>query len=561
MSLSCKVIIGIAWSFCAAIAHAVDHGYAKTTASGSGAVASVNPIATQAGLDAFDKGGNALDAALAVAFTLGVVDSHNSGIGGGCFILVHTKQGQTFAIDGREMAPGLARKDMFLRKGKVVDSLSKDGALAVGIPGSVAALHHLQAMGGALTFADVLYPAAQIAEQGFAIDKVYANRLASHSQQLAAFEASAQIFLDAQGRPKKAGDSIIQKDLARTYRALAKRGPDYFYRGAFADAVGAWMRQNNGIVRATDFEHYQLVLRTPVRTKFNGYDIVGFPPPGSGGVHIAQILNILEQFKLETLTDVDRYHVVIEAMKLAFADRAHWLGDPDFVSVPKNLISKKYGRYLAEKIHLDKASDVEMYSVPEEAAKTLFGKHTTHIATADKEGNWVAITTTLNTSFGSKVIVPGTGVLLNNQMDDFVAQPGTPNAYGLIGAEANSIAAGKRPLSSMSPTIVFKNGKPLLTLGAAGGPTIISQVLQTLVNRLVLGKSLEEAMAMVRVHQQWKPGDVFIDNFAADELTQGLEKKGHKLTILPPMGATQGIAVNKGQLIPVTEPRLISENR
>ncbi len=535
--------------------------YARTTKDGRGAVASVNPIATQAGIDAFVAGGNAIDAALAVAFTLGVVDSHNSGIGGGCFIVVRQADGTVLAIDGREMAPAKAHRDMFKRDGKVDPSLSKTGALAIGIPGSVAALHHVQKSGGKLSFEQVVLPAAAIADQGFAVDSVFASRLLRNALSVKKFPATAAIFLNDKGVPLQTGDTLVQKDLAATYRKLAKEGPDYFYQGAFAQAVDKWMKANGGIVTQKDFSNYKVLQREPVISQFGEYRIVGFPPPSSGGVHVAQILNILSHFPLADLSEVDRYHVIIEAMKLAFADRAYWLGDPDFAKVPKGLIDAGYAKSLANTISLKGASKVRQHSVPPKADSELFGKHTTHISTADKDGNWVAITTTLNTSFGSKVVIPGTGVLMNNQMDDFSAQPGMPNAYGLVGAEANSVQAGKRPLSSMSPTLVFKGEAPVLSVGAAGGPTIITQVLQTLVNHLILQKPLEEAMRTVRVHHQWLPDQVYYDHFADKALLKGLEKKGHRLKVWPPFGATQAITLGAGGFTAVTEPRLVDGMR
>ncbi|VUD69046.1 Gamma-glutamyltranspeptidase [Thalassocella blandensis] len=535
--------------------------FARTTLDGKGAVASVHPLATQAGLDAFAKGGNAIDAALAVAFTLGVVDSNNSGIGGGCFILVRQADGSIMAIDGREIAPAAATRDMFLKNGKAEASLSKTGALAIGVPGSVAAFDYLQQHSGKLNFSDVILPAATLAEKGFPISDVMAKRLQRTYEDLQKFPASAEIFLHKDGSAKKRGETLIQKDLAETYRNLAKEGPDYFYKGEFASAVSQWMKQNDGLVTQKDFRNYQLLLRNPVKTKFKQYDVLGFPPPSSGGVHVAQILNMMEQYDLPSMSEVQRYHVLIEAMKLAFADRAHWLGDPAFAKVPKGLIAKSYAKQLAEKISLKKAQPVESFHVPPGAESELFDKHTTHIATADKEGNWVAITTTLNTSFGSKVTIPGTGVLMNNQMDDFSAQPGVPNAFGLVGSEANSVRGGKRPLSSMSPTLVLYKNQPVMTVGAAGGPTIITQVVQALMNRLALDYSLEESLQAVRVHHQWRPDMVYIDGFATDAFKSALAKYGHTLKIWPPFGATQAIAIQDGEFQAVAEPRLVSGDR
>lgn len=522
-----------------------------------GAVATVNAMATQAAEDAFAKGGNAIDAALAAAFTLGVVDSHNSGIGGGCFILVRWADGRVQAIDGREMAPSKAHRDMYLRNGEIDTQLSKAGALAPGVPGSVGALYHLQQSGGKLSWADVILPAADIAEDGFAVGPSLANRLSRTAESLQKFPASAAIFLDPQGQPWPAGRKLVQKDLATTYRKLAEQGPGYFYGGEFAKAVERWMQANGGVLTAEDFARYQVKIRQPVQSRYRGYQIYGFPPPSSGGVHVAQMLNILENFDLPELQAGDRYHLIAEAMKLAFADRAYWLGDTDYVDVPiGGLISTRYARQLAQQINMNKTLiEVEHGQPPTAAA--LFDKHTTHLTTADAEGNWVAITTTVNTSFGSKVTVPGTGVLLNNQMDDFSSQPGVPNAFGLVGAEANRIEPGKRPLSSMSPTIVMNDqGEPVMTVGAAGGPTIITQVLQALVYTLTFDKPLEEAIASARIHHQWKPGILFLEKTIGSEVRQVLEDKGHQTRDMGFLGASQGISFRNGHFEAVTEPRI-----
>ena len=536
-------------------AGALASGYAETTTSGHGAVASVNPLATQVGLDVFARGGNALDAAAAVAFALGVVDSHNSGIGGGCFILVHTASGETYAFDGREMAPGGATRDMFIQNGEAVSDLSKTGALAIGVPGSVAALFQMQKRGGKLRFKDVLLPSATLAEQGFPIDKVLAVRLAKTAPKLAQFPPSAAIFMPS-GKALAEGDLLVQKDLAHTYRLLAKHGPKYFYQGEFAQRVHAWMSKHGGIVTQKDFANYAVIERAPIQTDAGPFTVLGFPPPSSGGVHVAQILAMLDANDVSSMKEADRYHYIIEANKLAFADRAEWLGDSDFVSVPRGLIDPKYMQKRGAEIHATKATGDVRFGLPPSYKTDIFSKHTTHVATADTAGNWVAITTTLNTSFGSKVTIPGTGVLMNNQMDDFSAQPGVPNAFGLVGAEANAVAPGKRPLSSMSPTIVMRDGKPVMTLGAAGGPTIISQVSQTIFNHLFLKKPLSQAMSAPRVHHQWKPNMVFIDKFASEGLHSELEARGHILKVWPAFGATQAISLDKGKLVAESEPRI-----
>jgi len=357
------------------------------------------------------------------------------------------------------------------------------------------------------------------------------------------------------------GETLEQPDLARTYRGIAEHGTSYFYRGPFAAAVSAWMAGHGGLLSADDFAAYQPILREPLITTYRGRTIVGFPPPSSGGVHVAEILNILENFDVEAIfrRDVGQYqHLLAEAMKLAFADRAYWLGDPDFARVPRGLIDKDYAKSLAAKIDLAKATAVAHHGTPPAADESVFLKHTTHVATADAEGNWVAMTQTINTSYGSKVIVPGTGVVLNNQMDDFAIAPGTPNSFGLIGAEANAVAPRKRPLSSMSPTIVLENGQPVLTLGAAGGPTIISQVAQALVRRLDLNLPLDQALAQPRVHHQWSPDAVRIESRLDDSLQKALTSRGHKLTPISNMGVTQAIELDRasGRFLGLHDPRI-----
>lgn len=536
--------------------------YAEVTESGYGAVATVQPRATEAAMKAYAEGGNAVDAAVAAVLTLGVVDGHNSGIGGGLFAVVHWSDGRVEAIDGREMAPAAAHRDMYVREGEYRPELSKRGPLAVGIPGSVVALDYMMKKGGKASLARHLNAAADLAESGFAIDGIFARRLKRHTEDLSSYPGTAAIFLDAQGQPWPVGHRLKQPDLAKTYRAIAEDGTSYFYGGDFARAVGQWMERNGGLITREDFADYELIRRRPVVSEYRGYSVYGFPPPSSGGVHVAQMLNILEGYDLSALSEADRYHLLAEVMKLAFADRAYWLGDPAFAKVPKGLISEAYAQTLRARVSLEEAAGVPDYSTPPQAQEDLFGKHTTHVATADKDGNWVAITSTVNTNFGSKVVVPGTGVILNNQMDDFSAQPGEPNAYGLIGAEANSIAPGKRPLSSMSPTVLTRDGKPVLTLGAAGGPTIITQVLQTLVNHIDLGMGLEDAMRMARIHHQWRPNELFVEKTLVDPLREALREKGHSLRQLGDYGSTQAIGLDEhGDFVSVAEPRLKERNR
>ena len=529
------------------------------TAEGSrGMVASVNPIATRAGVDALNAGGNAIDAAVAVAVTLGVVDGHNSGIGGGCFMLIRTADGKIVALDGREMAPARATRDMFIRNGHGDPTLSQTGALASGVPGSVAVYDYALSHFGKRKFADALTPAAEIAERGFALDRAYARKLAATASLLAKFDESRRVLLNADGTPRVEGDVLKLPDLAATYRGIARDGAAYFYKGPVARAVGEWMAANGGIVTADDFAKYELKVREPLRSTYRGRTIVGFPPPSSGGVHVAEILNILEPFDLKSMDEATRVHVTAEAMKRAFADRAFWLGDPDFVRVPTGLIDRDYAASLARQIDVAHASTKVDHGTPPKVDEDVVGKHTTHIAVADDAGNWVALTATVNTSFGSKVIVPGTGVILNNQMDDFSIEPGVANYFGLVGAEANAVAPGKRPLSSMSPTIVLgADGKPLMTLGAAGGPKIITQVALVLSNVLDRGDDLPTAMARPRFHHQWSPDSLWIESTEDAGVRDALKAMGHTLDVAEPVGATQAIArTPDGGLIGVSEPRL-----
>jgi gamma-glutamyltranspeptidase/glutathione hydrolase len=530
-------------------------------ANDTGAVATVNPLATQAGMDALARGGNAIDAAVAAALTLGVVDGHNSGIGGGAFVLIHWEDGSIEAIDGREMAPIAAHKDMYVREGKAVPELSQTGALAVGVPGSLAAYDHLIRRGGKLTLSDALQPGASLAIKGFPIDTVYANRIKRVAEKVKLFPASTALLFNKEGGPLNEGDILVQPDLALTYFNIATEGIDYFYRGDFAKLVAAWMAENGGLVTADDFNNYQLKFRRPVETVYKNYRIIGFPPPSSGGVHVAQILNMLAYYDVAALPKSEYFHLLSESMKRAFADRAYWLGDPDFSAVPRGLIDNDYAKQLMSNYDPARAKPVSGHGSPPEQDTDLFGKHTTHIAAADTQGNWIAITTTLNTSFGSKVNVPGTGVFLNNQMDDFSIQSGVPNAFGLIGQEANSIAPGKRPLSSMSPTIVLKDARPILTLGAAGGPTIITQVVQAIVNHLDFKMPLEKALAAPRIHHQWSPDILFVEPTINKDILAALTKKGHQLKTRTHLGSTQAIGLNKkGGFISVTEPRIQKTN-
>jgi gamma-glutamyltranspeptidase/glutathione hydrolase len=521
-----------------------------------GVVASGHPLATRAGLNALHAGGNAIDAAVAVGLTLGVVDGHNSGIGGGCFMLIRLADGKFAALDGRETAPAAATRDMYVRNGRADTRLSQTGPLAVAVPGQLAAFEYALKKHGRKTLKDLLLPAADLAETGFIVSDDYAERLKATAEEMRRFPASRAIFFRG-NRTLQAGDWLKQPDLAATYRAIAVRGSDWFYRGPFAQATANWMKENGGILTAADFARYRVLRRRPIATTYRGYQIVTFPPPSSGGVHLAQMLQMLETFDLKRLDEATRLHVVAETMKRAFADRAFWLGDPAFARVPRGLVSRQYAASLAAQIDLRRATDVPGHGQPPRWQRDVFPKHTTHFSVADAEGNWVACTATLNTTFGSKVVIPGTGVVMNNEMDDFSIQPGVPNAFGLIGAEANAVAPGKRPLSSMTPTIVLKDGRPIYALGASGGPRIISTVLLELVALLDLGLSPAEAVAAPRLHHQWSPDELVVEPTLPSHLKTALEARGHRVTVREKLAISQIVARAPGQnhFIGVADPR------
>ena len=524
-------------------------------------MASVQPLATQAGLDALKAGGNAIDAAAAVALTLGVVDGHNSGIGGGCFFLARLSDGTYIALDGRETAPAKATRDMYLKDGKPVEELSKTGPLASATPGALAVYEEAVRKHGKLPFSKAFEAGIRHANAGFPIDRVYAKKLAGQSTNLALFPSSKAIFLKPNGSPYLEGEQIVQKDLAESYRSIAKNGKEWFYRNSFPKSVEKYMKANGGIVTAKDFKEYQIKERIPLTSSYRGWTILGFPPPSSGGVHIAQMLNILEAMgtKIPKPGTPEFFHRMTEVMKLAFADRAYWLGDPAFVNVPKGLTNSVYAKELVAKIDSNKATTVE-HGTPPDWQNNCFEKHTTHFCVADAEGNWVSCTATVNTAFGSKVVIPGTGILMNNQMDDFAVAPGVPNHFKLVGGEANAIAPGKRPLSSMSPTLVMKDDHVVMAIGAAGGPTIISQVLLGLSYALDAKMKPAEVVAQPRFHHQWSPDQIRMEKSVPPETREKLKSMGHAIDDAEDFGTSQILIQNSdGSFSGATDPRCVGQ--
>ena len=532
------------------------------TATGQNVAATVHPIASKAAASMMANGGNAIDAAIAAALCLSVVDGHNSGIGGGCLMLIHTSDGSSHAIDGREKAPMAASKDMFLKQGTADVRLSQDGPLACGTPGMVAALKSAHSRFGKLPWATLFQPAIRAAFDGFPVSRSVHNTLKEEQKTIARFPASAKILLKPDGGLYEVGERLVQRDLANTLEQIANQGADWFYQGQFASLSAAHIQQQGGVLSASDFEQYRAIDREPLRTSYRGYQVIGFPIPSSGGIHIRQMLQILSRFPLKELygqgNAVNFYHVLAESMKLAFADRAYYLGDSDFVEVPTFLTSSEYTDELAKRIDVEKSSVVPGHNDSKGKVFDDNKKHTTHMTTADRDGNWVALTATVNTSWGNKMIVPGTGVVLNNQMDDFSISPGVPNAFGLIGSKANSIEPGKRPLSSMSPTMVFDlQDQPVMTCGAAGGPRIINATLQTLLRCLDLGAPIGDAIAASRLHHQWQPDILSCEGRLGEpfdrveqqpnQLIDQLKTKGHDIKLAGTLAIVQGIQRVPGQ--------------
>ena len=501
-------------------------------------VTSADGMATQVGVDVLKRGGNAVDAAAAVALALGVTESFSSGIGGGCFMLIRMADGRAVAIDGREMAPGRATRLMYVPKDTSKSStLSTEGSLASGTPGELAALDLAIRTYGKLTLSDDISGAIALADTGFVVNMRYARALKSEKELLQKFPGTKAIFFKNDKTPFEFGDRLVQKDLAHTMKRIQSEGIRAFYSGQIPQTVEAYMKANGGILTAKDFADYKPMTREPVRGTYKGYEVISMPPPSSGGIHVIQILNLLEPYDLKFLGagSSEELHLIAEAMQIAFADRAEYLGDPDFVKVPvAGLLSKDYANerrsHISELDHEKLASAgkpgvymaMDTSSVPPRS-------HTTHLCVVDSMGNMVSVTATINTPFGSGVIVPGTGFFLNNQMDDFVTWPGKPNFFGLVGSAANEIAPGKRPLSSMSPTIVLKNNKPWMVVGSMGGPRIITSVVLTLLNVIDHGMNVQEAMDFPRIHQQWVPDELYVEPDIPVDVLANLRNKGHNV--------------------------------
>jgi gamma-glutamyltranspeptidase / glutathione hydrolase len=510
-------------------------------------VSSADAMATEVGVNVLRQGGNAVDAAAAVALALGVTESYSSGIGGGCFILIRMADGTAVCVDGRETAPARATRLMYVPRDTAKPSnLSTEGVLASATPGELAALELAVRTYGRLPFANAFDGAIALADTGFMVNMRYARALKSNAELLARFPGSKAVFFDDDGQPLQFRDRLVQTDLANTMRRVQSEGIDVFYSGPFANDVDKFMRANGGVLSSADFARYHPIVRQPVRGTYRGYEVLSMPPPSSGGIHVIQILNLLEPYNLNMFGagSSDALHFIAEAMQIAFADRAEFLGDPDFIKVPAaGLVSKEYAAerrtsisYLAHE-KLSKAGDPWSF----DGTDTTGAKHTTHLCVVDSFGNAVSLTATVNTPFGSGVIVPGLGFLLNNEMDDFVTWPGHPNYFGLVGNAANEIEPGKRPLSSMSPTILVKDNKPFLIVGSMGGPRIITSVVLTLLNTLEFGMNLQEAVDAPRIHQQWIPDVLYTESDHPNDVLSALRLKGHNVRPQPRWAAVTAI--------------------
>src|SRR5256714_4229236 len=527
-------------------------GRAKATTGAPAMVVSGHPLASEVGIEVLKQGGNAIDAAVAVGFALEVVLPEAGNIGGGGFLVYRDTSGRVRALDYREMAPAGASRDMYLDSAGHVTEQSLTGHLASGVPGSVAGMYEAWKSAGHLPWAKVLAPAIRLAHE-HTLDAARSRSIAEEAERLALFPASAQQFL-AGGHAPAPGAKFHQPELARTLQLIADSGPSAFYQGQIADLIAAEMQRGHGLITKDDLKRYKPKWRTPVQISYRGYTIYSMPPASSGGVTMGEILNIMEGYDaLPPFGSAGYVHLEVEAMRRAFMDRNHWLGDPDFVDMPLDrLLSKSYAAELRAQILPDRATPT-----PPLATSAGEGTETTHYSVVDAAGNAAAVTTTLNGGFGSAVTVTGAGFLLNNEMDDFTTAPGKPNMYGLIQGDANAIAPHKRMLSAMTPSIVLdRSGRLFMVVGTPGGPTIINSVYQVIVNVVDHGMSLAEAVAAPRVHQQALPDVVFYERGGlAPTALDGLRTMGYQLRERGRMGDIAAIERTAAGWVGVADPR------
>ena len=524
-----------------------------------GMVATQQETATRIGLQVLRGGGNAVDAAATVAFALAVTLPRAGNIGGGGFMLVHdAKSGETVAIDYRERSGAAAFRDMYLdEQGEADPQKSRYSGLAVGVPGTVAGMAMALERYGTISLAQALAPAIRLAEEGIVVDEDLADSLRAQEERLKKWPSSAAIFYKQGGGFYEPGERLVQADLARSLKLIAEQGPDAFYEGPIARQVVAAVGEAGGHLSLEDFRDYEVRAREPVTGAYRGYTIASMPPPSSGGIHIIQILNTLENDPIAALgqNSAATIHLMAEAMKHAYADRSEYLGDPDFVDVPMAaLTSKAYAKALRARVDMARAAPAAEIGPAEDLA-AYESPETTHFSIVDQDGNAVANTYTINFSYGTGLVAEGTGILLNNELDDFSAKPGVPNAYGLIGGEANAVEPAKRPLSSMSPTIVLADGEPFLVTGSPGGSRIITTTLQIIMNVIDHEMNIAEATYAPRIHHQWLPDELRVEEGLSPDTLALLEEKGHTISVEQAMGSTQSIVVREGGLYGASDPR------
>ncbi len=513
----------------------------KTATGKQGVVVSAHPEATKIGLEILKKGGNATDASIAVQLALAVVYQRAGNIGGGGFMVHRSADGEVTTLDYREKAPMAGHRDMYLDSaGNVVDGLSVYGHLAAGVPGTVAGLFAAyEKHGGKLSFEELINPSIELAENGFYLTSKEAETLNEKLEDIKKYNTKSNAFMEKDSW--KVGDKLVQKELAETLKRIRDNGQAGFYEGETADLIVAEMQRGNGIITHEDLKNYEAVWRKPITFEYDNYTISSMPPPSSGGICLASILGMIEPYDLHEygFHDVQSIHVIAEAERRAYADRAEFIGDSDFWNVPiSGMTNEQYLQSRMADFSAEKATNSEAVKAGEPQKES---EQTTHLSIVDAEGNAVSVTTTLNTNFGSKVVVGGAGFFLNNEMDDFSAKPGVPNFYGLVGNEANAIQPQKRMLSSMTPTIVEKNDELFMVVGTPGGSTIITSVLQVFLNVAEYGMTVEEAVNAKRFHHQWLPDQIFVEEGFDKNVIQELEKLGHKIAYRSGIGKVEAI--------------------
>jgi gamma-glutamyltranspeptidase/glutathione hydrolase len=547
----------VVFVFVLTVCGAPDHGWAQRAA---GLVVADSELASNAGMQILKRGGNAVDAAVATAFALAVVDQASSGLGGGGFMVIYdAKERRAHALDFRETAPEAARAELYSRSGKPARDLSVTGALAVAVPGEVAGLLQASKRFGTLPLQDLLAPAIRYATEGFPLDATLRYAIDRQQGAMKKFPELGRIYMP-KGEVPTEGEIIRQLELGDTLKAIASNGAASFYQGWIAEAMAETLRKEGGMLSVEELKQYKAVWREPLLGSYRKRTVITMPPPSSGGVAILQMLHVLEGHQLNKIphNSATYLHLVTEVLKHAFADRAQYLGDPDFVNAPiAKLVSKDYAAWIRGRISPVKTQAAKFYGLahfkPEQGG-------TTHFSVIDRNGNAVACTLSVNTRFGSKLLVPKTGIVMNNTMDDFSIHP-AGNVYGLVGNEANSLQAKKRPLSSMSPTIILRGERPEMIVGAAGGPRIISATLQTILNVIDYRMPVEKAVQAARVHHQWMPERLDVENDLAQETRRSLERRGHALRESRVVGVVQAIVAERGKLNGAVDPRKVERAR